>query len=337
MKFTFKAFKGDKGSSPDTSNENQDKQQKRREQVRRAQKNHRDRKEIYTKQLEREVVQLRSNESRLFQETKSLYAEISILKDLLSQHGIPIPTGTKQQLMGNQAEASSPAFIFNLPTRSGKNEPERIHIQKTTAPNTQDKPISAGPSSAGSASHSAYSSPPNLPAFQYHITPNVHGSGAITAQNSSSFNVTNPDITSIGIDFVLTLENPCLGHTEAPESDELKPTGHALTATATLLHQCAASTHSRAGLDRTWQVSEAGIERLLELARNLPLADEITPVQAWDYIRHHERFSTLQLSDLERLKTSLLAYIKCHGYGAVIDLNIFESLVLESFSLGRAY
>ena len=52
---------------------------------------HRERKEAYTASLEGEVVQLRANEARLLQETKTLYSEVAFLKKLLVENDIAIP------------------------------------------------------------------------------------------------------------------------------------------------------------------------------------------------------------------------------------------------------
>jgi hypothetical protein len=52
---------------------------------------HRERKEAYTASLESEVVQLRANEARLLQETKTVYSEVAFLRKLLVDNGIAIP------------------------------------------------------------------------------------------------------------------------------------------------------------------------------------------------------------------------------------------------------
>lgn len=85
-------------------------------------------------------------------------------------------------------------------------------------------------------------------------------------------------------------------------------------ASATLLHH-----HHLTGADRTqvpnptWNVPEAGVERLLDLSSNIPLDGEVTPVQAWDYIRQHPRYETLDCARLEKLKARLIVQIKCYG------------------------
>lgn len=65
--------------------------QRRREQVRRAQRNHRERKGKYIKQLETELLQLRDSESSVFHQTREMLFENDILRDILSRHGVRIP------------------------------------------------------------------------------------------------------------------------------------------------------------------------------------------------------------------------------------------------------
>ncbi|KAF2846864.1 hypothetical protein T440DRAFT_471564 [Plenodomus tracheiphilus IPT5] len=88
MKFTFKPYKASKGSPQDSQQDTTTPQQKRKEQIRRAQRTHRERKEAYTASLEAEVIQLRANEARILQETKALYAEVGFLKGLLTTAGV---------------------------------------------------------------------------------------------------------------------------------------------------------------------------------------------------------------------------------------------------------
>ncbi|KAJ4353755.1 uncharacterized protein N0V89_005485 [Didymosphaeria variabile] len=109
--------------------------QKRREQVRRAQKTHRERKEAYIKSLETEVVQLRANEARLFRETKTLYAEINAMKALLANNGIPIPSTTPLPLPSPDQTTTEVGsgidefFEFSIPAKAPKQQHERIQVR----------------------------------------------------------------------------------------------------------------------------------------------------------------------------------------------------------------
>jgi hypothetical protein len=110
-----------------------------------------------------------------------------------------------------------------------------------------------------------------------------------------------------------SLESPCLPHivpTEQPAA-----TGHALTVSATLLHQHPAPPERRLSPSQaTWPVPATGIETLLQLASDLPLLDgELTPVQAWGILRQHPAFGSLDVGRLKGLEEKLLKGVKCYG------------------------
>ncbi|KAF2690691.1 hypothetical protein K458DRAFT_326498 [Lentithecium fluviatile CBS 122367] len=307
MKFTFKPFKGDEKSSksPDQSLRPE---QRRREQVRRAQRTHRERKEAYTKSLEAEVVQLRANESRILHETKTLYSEISVLKNLLVANGIPLPASGSGALpsAGNPSAGEVPEQTFDLSIREAKarNRQERIYSQRSAMPHQHT----------------------------------MSSSSELTESIASPRCLGEADHTAIGIDFVLTLEGPCLSHVDAIQNDDNPAsTGHALMVTASMLHEHPADPGHRLHSNATWQVPVTGIERLLELSDTIPLDGELTPVQAWNHIRRHPHYNGLEFERLESLKQKLLGYIKCYGFGGVIDQGVFENAVFEAFVVGRVF
>ena len=116
------------------------------------------------------------------------------------------------------------------------------------------------------------------------------------------------DTPQIGIDFVLSLEQPCLGHTRGDESSD-NPSCHALTAQAPLLTAAPASLSSTS----TWQIPAVEIERLLDLSSQLDLQGEVTPVQAWSRIKNYPGFGKLGPDRLEGLKFALMAEVECCG------------------------
>jgi hypothetical protein len=146
------------------------------------------------------------------------------------------------------------------------------------------------------------------------------------------------DQTAIGVEFVLrylptlpcpwaslvrrltiilrtSLESPCLEHLAPAPAGSSAATGHSLMVSATLLHHHPAPPEQRlAAKEQPWQISAAGIERLLELSSTIPMIDgELTPVQAWDQLRKHPHFEKLELARLERLKDTLVKHVKCYG------------------------
>lgn len=65
--------------------------ERRRNQLRRAQQNYRDRRDNYTKSLEKELERTRANEAQLMREAEKLRSTIQGLAKLLSDHGIDVP------------------------------------------------------------------------------------------------------------------------------------------------------------------------------------------------------------------------------------------------------
>ena len=80
------------------------------------------------------------------------------------------------------------------------------------------------------------------------------------------------------------------------------------------------------------------MDRLLALSGSVPLQDsEVTPVQAWDYIRRQEQFAGLEAGRWESLKDRLVIHVQCHGFGGVIERGAFEYAVFEAFVVGRVF
>jgi hypothetical protein len=119
-----------------------------------------------------------------------------------------------------------------------------------------------------------------------------------------------------------SLESPCLSHiTDAPPD---APMGHALMASATLLHHhhhhdscshCSPSHHQPHNQDpQTRQIPTSGIERLLQLSASIPIEDsELTPVQAWELLRTRPNFGSLEVERLSVLQETLVRSVKCYG------------------------
>ncbi|CAI9628269.1 unnamed protein product [Alternaria burnsii] len=319
MKFTFKPFK----DHVDSRNPGQ----RRREQVRRAQKTHRERKEAYTASLESEVVQLRANEARLSQEAKTLYSEVTFLKILLTENGIAIPERpevTHGGARGGNVEKEKTIALTIGQENKRKNRRKQIYVQQMP----REPP----------------SNPPQL------ITPPLSGSTgsgytSSTFPDSSTICMGSLDPEIVGMDFVLTLESPCLPHIDvasphssSSDTDPPTSTGHALTVSACLFHHHPSPPGQRQLSPATWEVPHASIDQLLALSGSVPLQDgEVTPVQAWDYVRRQEQFTGLEAGRWESLKLSLTSLVQCHGFGGVIERSAFENAVFEAFIVGRVF
>lgn len=259
-----------------------------------------------------------------------------MLREILSQHSISIPDRTAvlryvatvsvrdvtdggqclQVTMPEVTDYSHPVFDSFTSPFSTSMEMSSPDSGNTTAPKVTD--VNAQPSERN---------------FQ-NEPPKGQGTASTTGLD-------NPQI---GIDFVLSLEQPCLGHTRGERgiSSEV-PSGHALTAQAPLLTSAPPTLTPFS----SWQIPAIEIDRLLDLSSQLNLLGEVTPVQAWARLRAHPRFEKLGRDSLEGLKQALMGEVHCYGYvgpprieghtdrchsfGAVMDEGVFEDLLQQAF------
>jgi hypothetical protein len=149
---------------------------------------HRERKELYIKALEQEVLRLKENYSNVSRGKETLAEENRQLKQLLAQHGIPWNgTGGVDEL------AQNPSVGY---TSSGS-------ISGSYAPGSQGYspiPVQAHPNP-----HFQGSSSPDLP---------MNGHGRSLAQQQVQQGV---DYDQAGIDFVLTYGDPSNAYMSPPQ------------------------------------------------------------------------------------------------------------------------
>ncbi|KAB8356424.1 hypothetical protein FH972_024007 [Carpinus fangiana] len=136
--------------------------------------------------------------------------------------------------------------------------------------------------------------------------------------NSGSTNTASPappqlDYDQTGIDFVLSLERPCMEHMQMlcvnAQESEGEISGHALMAT------CPPQSHLIERPDVAYQqkLESSDLLRLLDLSNRLPLDGEITPVMAWSKLFQHEDFHYLNAQDIEAWLMIL------YSFGAVLE------------------
>jgi hypothetical protein len=323
---------------------------------------HRERKEAYTKSLEQEVIQLRANEAKILQETRDLYTELTALKKLMAQHGIQMPiTHTQGQHESALSSASSSEEVFNLSIQvtSTKQKRRQIRVYKQSEHGGGHPSASStgSQSQAQSASNDSSTLSPNCTSYQTPSRVALYqtnepkaffsptSSKELALRSPLHTRVCEMDLTTVGMNFILTyvdavlpltyhssspnlpdsLESPCLSHiTDAPPD---APMGHALMASATLLHhqshrhdhhhhqnQTHQSHEHHNQSQPTWQIHTSGIDRLLQLSYSIPISDdELTPVQAWDLLRKRSDFGALEVERLKVLEETLIKSVKCYG------------------------
>jgi hypothetical protein len=154
--------------------------------------------------------------------------------------------------------------------------------------------------------------------------------------------------TQTAINFILCLEHPCLYHHNIPSVPMLAHgyvgTGHSLMMSSPIMHHSPhtyslnplTSTNGHRGIgwprNATWEVPAIELEKLLKFSDDVTsllaedgVATEITPVQAWHRIVKHPNFAERMTEEkLSALQTRLRAKVKCVGFGAIIEMGVFE-------------
>ncbi|KAL7930838.1 hypothetical protein V8C35DRAFT_283065 [Trichoderma chlorosporum] len=269
---------------------------RRQELNRQAQRTHRERKELYIKALEDEVLRLKEVFSTISQDRQKLVDENKQLKEVLVQRGIQVPRVSGVDDLGSSATQPMSVSASGI----------------TYAPGSQ-----SGFSPVGTSHSTSMSMSPD------NRQQSPTGSGA--------------DLEQAGIDFVLTLEKPCMAHMpflvdRASDADG-SPCGHALMAScppAPFQDLTSESlfgnkhTHDHGGEfhaqgQGTWELTKADLSTLMDLSRKLNLDGEITPVMAWGMVMSHSRFAELDTGDFEKISEELLRKVRCYGFGAVME------------------
>ncbi|KAI4602723.1 hypothetical protein KJ359_007941 [Pestalotiopsis sp. 9143b] len=282
---------------------------RRQELNRQAQRTHRERKELYIKALEDEVLRLKEVFSNVTQDKDKLAEENRQLKLLLAQNGS----------IGNLDDmTSTPSLGYN-----------------TSSPSVSGRSGSYAPASSATAyTPPMTSQSSNAPPSQMMAT---QPSGLQQQQSQHSRSLSQQqrvDYEQAGIDFVLTLEAPCMDHmpwlVERASEAGGDPCGHALMASCPpepfnelndeipFGYKHAQPEQNRSG-QRTWELSKADLATLLDLSKKLDLDGEITPVMAWGVVLQHPRFAELRIEDFQKLSDDLKGKVRCYGFGAVLE------------------
>ncbi|KAK4195767.1 hypothetical protein QBC40DRAFT_185037 [Triangularia verruculosa] len=284
---------------------------RRQELNRQAQRTHRERKERYIKALEDEVLRLKEAFTHASQDKDQLAEENHQLKALLNQ-------GTA--VSGpNLVDDSSLGYTSGSASINGSYAPISSNTSNFTA----------SPLPTGTLGHHA------------DLSPNTGVMGGFENQPIPDPNL---DYEQVGIDFVLTLERPCMEHLpwlldRTVESGRVEPCGHALMAS------CPPESFTRMSADvpfghssstpeinshganmngtgeglRTWDLAKPDLATLMDLSQKLNLDGEITPVMAWGMVVAHPGVTKLTMEDFKRLAGELAGKVRCYGFGSVME------------------
>ncbi|KAK4957385.1 hypothetical protein LTR10_005347 [Elasticomyces elasticus] len=268
---------------------------------------------MYIKALEQEVLRLKEAFGDTTRERDAVYEENRKLRDLLAAHGIKY----------NFSEAP-------------------IKFQREES--------SYGLSSSGSMSGSYgpgsdstdFSPPPPLSGQPNHLAQGAGSHSALPHMQSMAQLPSNRlDYDQIGIDFVLTLERPCMDHMQYllvrshnsenmpfhhpmenhDDSEHEHMSGHALMATAPSHSHIKNTPKDMYPHQMPVDLGTEGLAKLLDLSNRLPFDhySEITPVMAWTAVLRHPRVQHLNKRDFEVVKKDLSTKVRCYGFGAVLE------------------
>ncbi|MCJ1225838.1 hypothetical protein MMC12_002487 [Toensbergia leucococca] len=297
---------------------------KRREQVRHAQRTHRQRTQNYIKTLEQEVIRLRGSETSLMYERDKLQSQVDILRTSIILANIPLPAGLEDSPQpGSHPRISANSEIpVTVSYHMDDLEHERLHldwplVDAQQNPGTSDfgRHISGTPSGQGRSNLQDFPNDFQFPPLEF------SSSNEPENRRQEPKPVENLDSAEVAMDFILALEHPCMHHMPHPSNPSSgDPSMHVLTASMPLV----ASSPSPPKLNvSTWKIPQANIQLLLNLSSSLHLEGEITPVEAWHQLRQHPKFGNLDRRAIDGLKKDLSNLVRCEGFGSVLDENDF--------------
>ncbi|KAL0777544.1 hypothetical protein CaCOL14_007062 [Colletotrichum acutatum] len=325
--------------------------EKRRAQLRSAQRSYRDRKDKYTKSLEQEVERAQNRETELMIRCEQMYAALESLTELLSRHGIGVPAAFVDSFISK----SDSGMHSSLHSRTDETLTGVGVIEYSKAPEIKSKDGRAADRSPVHAKlytaadivvDDLQTATDALSSRQYTEKketdlPWLKINRAVTMYDCEDNRMCEVDLIAAGMEFVLRLERPCLEHVHGDPKKPEDSTGHILTVSARTLslhtdpsrpnEKDCVGTPSYEGAPRDI------LERILALSPHVCFDGEMTPAQAWEYIRSQPHFGGIELRRLWALADKLMEGIKCHGFGAVIETQNFQTLVYDALLLGTQF
>ncbi|KAJ4256921.1 hypothetical protein NW762_009017 [Fusarium torreyae] len=289
-----------------------------------SERTYRDRKDKYTKGLEKELARARANEAQLAKDCDNLRSLLWSALDMLSQQSTELTPELSQYANYAQnhqlGKQNAPSAIG--PTPVSQHSPFST-ISSISAQYTMDASPDYLVSGLGS-------SPGQF--SQYHET-SASPPGATALPN------TQPDTVAIGMDFVLKIEEPCLHHIHGDPSKPDEPNWHTLTATSQIMDisgPSASSANTSPVTPPDIDSCKAILDRLSSLAPIFAKEGQITPIQAWTGVQKWRHFSEVSAQAWRLLASRLKETAVCHGFGAVIEQSVFEEMINQTLEQQRS-
>lgn len=282
---------------------------------------HRDRRKIYLKSLEQEVLRL-SDEKAVLLDSMAVQDENALLTGILTQNNVPFLDWTAgihlsphiSSLVGTDEEQCLPA---DFPDTAACRDTAANEIQSPTSTSTSlSSPSSCDtslppiktPQISPNKSEHTHCSHQILSHKRNKIVSSSPPSGSPTEDIAKTIYQGDTYAAQIGVDFVLYLEQSCLGQSRGDLSDN-DSSAYPLTYRIPLPSATPASSSS----SPTGQLPNIELERLLTLSSKMNLLGVVTPIEAWARIRTVTSDERLDQDDLEILKCEMVSKMQWHG------------------------
>ncbi|OLN88576.1 hypothetical protein CCHL11_01678 [Colletotrichum chlorophyti] len=337
--------------SPTAADKSKEKAKLRRQQVRKAQIQHRTRKTNYTKQLELDISRLRDMIAAAEKEVQVFRHQNEGMKGALRARGMWVPG----EEAGNEAAVLQQQVVVQSVPSQLSPQPPSTHEPQVVDYNDYDydydpyppaelfADINMGEVTVTMRKDDAL----GTPCFQ--ITPT--SPAVVYSRNPFSPDQLSPEQEVIAINLILAMEHICWNHFHPRQfpahGDVCKAaSGHALMASTMCMSsapQRVYRTIRRGEADRTthmWQASSSAspgagpgsslsLRSLLALAKALNPGDiELTPVQAWfELAARYGPAALMEERVVEALKRGFCGVVDCIHFGAIIERDAFESVV----------
>ncbi|TEY53292.1 hypothetical protein BOTCAL_0249g00030 [Botryotinia calthae] len=332
--------------------------QHRRAQVRRAQIEHRQRKENYVKHLEEDVIRLRGMITSTENEGSALMKENRAIESILSASGIKLLSSLHSRDRGsppNKPTDMPPLQEFvslgDL-TTSNSTQGTKSTIRTVDCESENDRLSSY----ISDMLITQNSDPPTNYFSDLHDVPyssTTHGShinirfdeflNASCLQLSESSDSSTKKHGATDLSKPLpplpgqVLEHPCRTHfhhipdTPLPFDPTGDPSGHELMASTHIFAQAPPEAFNESTSEVSWFSSSISLAQLYAMSQSLPVSDfEITPVQAWFMIAEKYRNdleTVVGKRNMNGLKRGLGGLSRCYQFGAVMDVESFWEVV----------
>lgn len=280
--------------------------------------------------LEEELVRTKVAFNRTLQEKNAILDENKELKEILQSHGIPFSSMIRDQPAGRSPQSSqeNPRSVMNADSRDnsfGIGNATNVtstyagstHAASSLASASGTRVDTSGLSPAVTPSSSTSTSIPTVSEVRRQRTRSEISRSPHTIHHQNGMNH-----DQIGVDFVLSLEEVCHDHAMMmcvrSDNSETEVSGHAM------MMSCPPPDHVHEHPDVVYphkapELPAPDLMKLYDLSQKLPLGGEITPVQALQLIRAHERYGELTVADFDVLKKDLREKSRCYGFGAVLE------------------